>query len=112
MITNDFYCTKCGQKGIPIIRRKGAEREAGHLKKLWCLNCNKEVNHVECKENSKYDYKDFIIEFEYGNFDTEGNRIRKYGELRRLIDNGSIEKQKTLDNVRGSSFGKIDLDKR
>ena len=27
-----FYCVACGRRGIPITRRRGAEREAGHLK--------------------------------------------------------------------------------
>ena len=35
-LPSDFYCTECGRKGIPIIRIAGKEREAGHLKKLYC----------------------------------------------------------------------------
>ena len=35
---SDFYCTKCGTKGIPCFRTVGKEREPGHLKKLFCLN--------------------------------------------------------------------------
>ena len=31
--TSEFYCTKCGRRGIPIARRIGSQREAGHLKK-------------------------------------------------------------------------------
>ena len=33
-IFDDFYCTSCGKKGIPIVRKAGAGRESGHLKKL------------------------------------------------------------------------------
>ena len=33
--TSEFYCTKCGSRGIPIARRAGKQREAGHLKKLY-----------------------------------------------------------------------------
>ena len=69
---SNFYCTKCGNKGIPIARKKGAEREAGHLKKLFCLHCNQERNHVECKPFSHYDYEDFKLEMSYGNFDENG----------------------------------------
>lgn len=75
---HDFYCVNCGRKGIPIMRREGGLREAGHLKKLYCLYCQKEINHVECIPFSKYTYEDFKFEFENGNFDEEGNRIEKY----------------------------------
>ena len=37
IILSDFYCTKCGIKGIPVFRTVGTEREPGHLKKLFCL---------------------------------------------------------------------------
>lgn len=109
-MTSEFYCSKCGSKGIPILRKNGKMREAGHLKKLWCLKCKEEVNHVECKPGTKYDYSDFCIEYEYGNFDENGLRVRTYGELRSLIHNGKIEKQKTLDSVRDPRSGKEHLD--
>lgn len=85
-----FYCTKCGTKGIPIPRKKGAEREAGHLKRIYCLKCQKEWNHVECKPFTHYEYEDFLIEMEYQNFDEEGNRKISYGELRGMINNGTL----------------------
>lgn len=47
---SSFYCTECGNKGIPVIRKKGQLRKSGHLKKLYCLHCRKETNHVEIKE--------------------------------------------------------------
>ena len=78
-LESTFYCVKCGSKGIPIIRKKGAEREAGHLKKLYCLKCKEEVNHVECKPFTHYEYKDFLYELEFGNFDEKGNRKMQYG---------------------------------
>lgn len=102
IVMSEFYCTRCGQKGLPVWRRKGSEREAGHLKKLFCLNCQDTVNHVECKPFTKYEYKDFVTEFEYGNFSEEGKRIRPYGELRGLINNEQIEKVKTLVDDRSS----------
>lgn len=98
IVDEEFYCTQCGSRGIPIPRRKGAEREAGHLKKLFCLKCQKETNHAECKPFSKYNYDDFKIEFEYSNFDEDGNRIRTYNQLKELIKNGEIIKTQTLDN--------------
>ena len=48
-VMSEFYCTQCGKKGIPVYRKKGQERKAGHLKKLYCLYCNMETNHVEIK---------------------------------------------------------------
>ena len=88
---SEFYCTKCGKRGFDIPRKRGQEREAGHLKRLWCLNCKEEHNHVECKPWTKYDYNDFLLEFNEGNFDEEGNRILPYGEFRaKLNKEGNI----------------------
>lgn len=88
---HEFYCTICGNKGINIVRIKGKEREAGHLKKLFCLTCQAETNHAECIPNTRYSKEDFWTEYYNGNFDKEGNRIRTYGELRSMINNGEIE---------------------
>ena len=71
---SDFYCTCCGNKGIPIFRTIGQEREPGHLKKIFCLYCQEEKNMVEIKSNGKYNLEDFWIEYEYKNFDENGNR--------------------------------------
>ena len=68
-----FFCTKCGREGIPIQRKKGQERESGHLKKLYCLFCGEEVNHVEIREDSPYTVEDFQEEFKLGRFE-EGQR--------------------------------------
>lgn len=73
--TDEFYCTQCGNRGIPIIRKSNKNRKAGHLKKLYCLNCKKETNHVECKPFGKYTYDEFKIEFTHHNFNKEGQRI-------------------------------------
>lgn len=90
-LSSEFYCCNCGTKGIPIARRKGAEREAGHLKRLYCLKCGKEFNHVECKEFTKYDYDCFLLEFNNGNFDKDGNRIMPFGLFKdKLMKRGVI----------------------
>lgn len=68
-----FFCTKCGKEGIPIARLRGQERKSGHLKKLFCIYCNEEVNHVEIKEIGDYTYENFKEEFELGRF-VDGNR--------------------------------------
>ena len=39
---------------------------------------------------NRYEYEDFLVEKEYDNFDVNGNRKIKYGELRSLIHNGKI----------------------
>lgn len=70
-----FFCTICGKEGIPVNRQEYRLREPGHLKKLYCLNCKREVNHAECIEGSKYDQTTFRLEFESGNFDSGGIRI-------------------------------------
>ena len=87
VVFDEFYCVFCGSRGIPVARCKGSEREAGHLKKIFCLKCKKETNHVECKPFSKYTHKDFLLEFNNHNFDEKGNRINTYGKLKELINN-------------------------
>ena len=83
---NHFNCTRCGNQGIPLSRRNSRGREAGHLKKLWCLNCKKEVNHVEWKEFSHYDYIDFCAEFMGDNFTNEGDRKVPFKKFKQNIN--------------------------
>ncbi len=78
---SNFYCTQCGHRGIPIQRKKGKEKEPGHLKKLYCIYCGKEQNMIEIKQNGRYTYKDFKIEFDNGNFDSYGNRKVPYKQF-------------------------------
>ena len=68
-----FFCTKCGAEGMPIMRPKSRQREAGHLKKLYCLFCKEETNHAEVRSIGGYTYEDFLEEFEAGRF-VEGQR--------------------------------------
>ncbi len=81
---NDFtlskmYCCKCGHEGINIPRKTNSYREAGHLKKLYCIFCKQEWNHAEVRNiYSNYNYNDFLLEMEYNNFDEEGNRKEPY----------------------------------
>lgn len=74
------YCTQCGV-GFPILRTNKKVREAGHLKKLFCLNCNATTNHVECRGFGKYTHEDFLIEFNGGNFTKEGNRKKPWHQF-------------------------------
>ena len=87
-LLSDFYCVHCGNKGIPIMRKAGHGREAGHLKKIYCLYCKQERNHVECKPFTHYTHEDFLIEFNYNNFDETGIRKIPYGQLKGMINNG------------------------
>ena len=72
---SDFYCTKCGQKGISIPRKNNKRREAGHLKSLYCTHCKTVHNAVEIRPYGQYNIEDFYIEFENHNFDENGKRI-------------------------------------
>lgn len=69
-----FFCTECGNENIMVFRTRGHRREAGHLKKLYCIHCKKEVNHAEVSYKNSYSYDDFLEEFECGRF-VDGNRI-------------------------------------
>lgn len=87
-IFSDFYCTKCGLKNFPIIRTIGGERESGHLKKLFCIHCQQEVNMVEIKPKGKYTLNEFWLEYEYGNFDEHQNRIMPWKQFITKLEKG------------------------
>lgn len=83
-----MYCVICGNEGIPINRRRGQYRGPGHLKKLYCIHCKQETNHVEIRSFfNDYNIEDFNLEKQYENFDKDGNRITPYrifrGELKK-----------------------------
>jgi len=74
-----MYCTQCGNEGVSIWRKSNKKRECGHLKKLYCIHCKKETNHVEVRSMfSDYNYEDFQLEIKYNNFNIEGNRKEPY----------------------------------
>ena len=73
MTPSRFFCTQCGREGIPVQRKKGQEREGGHLKKLYCMYCKQEVNHAEVRDIGGYTEEDFRREFEAGRF-VDGKR--------------------------------------
>lgn len=84
--TSEFYCTKCGERGIPIARKIGKQREAGHLKKIYCIKCKESVNFAEVRPFGEYNYEDFLLEFKYGNFDQDGNRKLPYKQFISTLD--------------------------
>ena len=46
----------------------------GHLKKLYCIYCQRETNHAEIREIGGYNEEDFKQEYNLGRF-IDGNRI-------------------------------------
>ena len=47
--SHDFYCLNCGKKGLPVQRKMGQQRGQFHRKKLYCIFCKTECNHIEIK---------------------------------------------------------------
>ena len=81
-VSSTFFCTQCGNRGIPIPRSKDRMREKGHLKRLYCTHCRRVVNHVEISGNYTEEY--FRREYEAGSFDANGMR-----KTRRQIIHGT-----------------------
>ena len=85
---SDFYCTQCGKQGIMIPRKVNAQREAGHLKRMYCLHCKQEHNFVEIRPfGMEYRYEDFLLEFENGNFGEDGLRKEAWKQFKRRFYN-------------------------
>jgi hypothetical protein len=85
---HSFYCIKCGNKGIPIMRRQSFQHKKMHRKKLYCLHCKEEINHIECK--TLEDVETFKINFENGVYVNEA--------------------EESISHVRDSRSGKIYMD--
>lgn len=67
---HSFFCLACGQRGIPIQRKQGFKHKDNHRKKLYCIHCKQEVNHIECKTFE--DIEEFYKNFENGVYKDEG----------------------------------------
>ena len=65
-VMHDFYCLKCGRKGLPVHRRIGHQHAKFHRKKLYCFYCQEEINHMECRTQAEID--EFKAAFERGDF--------------------------------------------
>lgn len=78
MVEHNFYCMKCGKKGIPLMRNKGFQHSKHHRKKLYCPFCKVEVNHVECKTYD--DVQEFLDAFERGDYKEEAEQSISYIE--------------------------------
>ena len=93
IVTSRFFCTQCGKETISIARTKSKQREGGHLKKLYCLNCKKENNCVEIRGLfDDYNIEDFNFEFTNNNFTKEGQRKLSYNELVKEVEKESVGK--------------------
>ena len=73
---HDFYCIKCGHKGIPLSRKQGHQHERFHRKKLFCIYCQQGVNHIECKNDE--DVAEFKRNFENGVYKDEAEESVSY----------------------------------
>lgn len=73
---HDFYCLKCGNKGIGVFRNVGFQRERFHRKRLYCPFCKEEVNHIECKTYEEVQI--FKDAFERGEFKDEAEESISY----------------------------------
>lgn len=66
---HSFYCISCGNKGIPLSRQQSHKHSKMHRKKLYCINCRCEVNHIEC---STFDQvEEFKFNFQNGVYKNE-----------------------------------------
>ena len=45
-----FLCIQCDSSTF-LPRKLSKKKELGHLKKLYCLKCKEEVNHLEKRES-------------------------------------------------------------
>lgn len=66
---HDFYCINCGNKSMTLPRLRSHQHAKLHLKKLWCIHCKQEFNHVEVK--NEQDYLIFKENFEAGVYKDE-----------------------------------------
>ncbi len=84
---HDFYCIKCGNKGIPIARQRSHNHGKFHRKKLYCLHCKQETNHVECK--NEIETYEFLEDFRNGVYEDEAKEY--------------------ISDVRDTGIGKVNL---
>lgn len=66
---HDFFCVKCGNKGIPVMRKRSHNHGKFHRKKLYCLHCKQETNHIECK--NEFEAAQFLIDYQNGVYEDE-----------------------------------------
>ena len=70
-----FFCLNCGNEGIPLIRKNNHFYGKFHRKKLYCLHCKLEVNHMECR--SEEEIQEFKENFANGDYIEEAKESIK-----------------------------------
>lgn len=75
-VEHSFYCMKCGRQGIPLARKEGHQHKSFHRKKLYCVFCKEEVNHIECKNFAEVE--EFKYNFENGVYVDEAEESISY----------------------------------
>ena len=73
---SEFYCLNCGNKGIPVWRKRGHLREQMPRKALYCTTCKQTVNHIEIR--TEEERARFIAEFAEGKFREEAEQSMRY----------------------------------
>ena len=66
---HDFYCIHCGNKSMTLPRLRSHQHSKLHRKKLWCIHCKQEFNHIEVKNDQ--DYIEFMDNFKAGEYVNE-----------------------------------------
>lgn len=87
-IFNDFYCLSCGSKSFSLPRSAGKGHEAFHRKRLYCPNCKREVNHIECR-NDEEAYE-FRLAYEMGEFVAEAVDSMLYIEEENFLNKKTL----------------------
>ena len=70
---HSFYCSQCGNKGFPLMRKDCLKHEKFHKKKLYCIFCKEEVNHIECK--NMFEEQEFKEDFANGVYKNEQKEV-------------------------------------
>lgn len=49
----DFYCMKCGNRGISLPRYSKHRHEKFHRKDYYCPHCHETTGHIECHTDAE-----------------------------------------------------------
>lgn len=75
VIYSDFYCLNCGNK-VVVPRSRSFQKEQFHRKRLWCIKCKVEVNHVQVRNEAEKE--EFLKQFAEGAFAQEAKESITY----------------------------------
>lgn len=79
---SEFWCIRCGNRGIPIMREKGSIRSKGHRKALYCVRCRMVLNHIETRSGEEA--QRFREEFAAGKYAEEAEQSAAYAKEHNL----------------------------